>query len=219
MKKFDKYLYAFLYSWIIKFSTFLKISYLVGSQAIFLSASSFVTPLSGAFGGIFGASIIFFIRIFTHLLLFKTISLSFLSLCIPGFCASLYWATKNSIIRLFLPIICILLFIAHPVGHHVALYAAYWLIPVIIYFMSHQSLFLTALGSTFTAHAVGSIIWLYTTPMTPTMIMSLIPIVACERLLFATGMVVFYKLISRYKNIYILSAQKTNNYLATKFVS
>jgi hypothetical protein len=48
------------------------------------------------------------------------------------------------------------------------------------------------LGSTFIAHAVGSTIWIYTVPMTAQMWLGLMPLVAIERLCFATGMVVSY---------------------------
>jgi hypothetical protein len=60
---------------------------------------------------------------------------------------------------------------------------------MILYFVPQKNIFFTSLGSTFTAHAVGSVIWLYTIPMTAGMWLALIPIVALERLCFATGMV------------------------------
>ncbi len=46
-----------------------------------------------------------------------------------------------------------------------------------------------ALASTFIAHAVGSVIWLYTVPMVASAWLALIPIVACERLLYTAGIV------------------------------
>jgi hypothetical protein len=72
----------------------------------------------------------------------------------------------------------------------------YWLIPVILYVVPQRSLFLNGLGSTFVAHAVGSVIWLYTVPMTAGMWMGLMPIVALERILFALGMVVVHRMLS-----------------------
>jgi hypothetical protein len=59
-----------------------------------------------------------------------------------------------------------------------------------------RSLFLQALGSTFIAHAVGSVIWLYTVPMTAAMWMGLMPIVLFERIAFALGMVIAHYVIS-----------------------
>src|SRR5216684_1589321 len=76
------------------------------------------------------------------------------------FSATLYWATNHYTIRLLLPIACMGLFVIHPIGAQAFVYSLYWLIPVILYFIPQRSLFLQALGSTFIAHAVGSVIWL-----------------------------------------------------------
>lgn len=86
-------------------------------------------------------------------------------------------------------------FIVHPVGGAAWAYSLYWLIPVALYMIRKESLFLTALGSTFTAHAVGSVIWIYANPMTPQTWLALIPVVFIERLVFASGMVVAYHAI------------------------
>jgi hypothetical protein len=199
------------YAGIFKLSGLVKISFLVGSQIAFFSGVNCVLPLAGAFGGVMGAGLLFVMRQLLHLLFFKTVSLSFLAMCIPGFCASLYWVnpsihflkTKNTqgerifdiAIRLLLPLACMGLFIIHPVGAQAFIYSFYWLIPVGIYFIPRKSLFLNALGSTFVAHAVGSVIWCYTVPMTATMWMGLMPIVLLERTLFAMGMVVAYRIL------------------------
>lgn len=177
-------------------SGLLKVSFLVGSHMIWFSASNSVVPLAGAFGGIMGCGLVFLLRQLFHLVFFKTVSLTFLAFCVPGFCASLYWATNHFIIRLLLPIICMGLFVAHPIGAQAFVYSLYWLIPVILYFVPQRSLFLQAFGSTFVAHAVGSVIWLYTTSMTATMWMGLMPIVIFERILFALGMVIAYHVLS-----------------------
>ena len=178
------------YAAIFKLSGLIKVSFLLGSQMVWFSGVNSILPLAGAFGGLFGASLVFLMRQLIHLLFFKTLSLSFLALCIPGFCASLYWATNSAFIRLLLPLACMGLFVAHPVGSQAFFYSLYWLIPVVLYFVPQRSLFLTALGSTFVAHAVGSVIWCYTVPMTAAMWLALMPIVALERTLFALGMVV-----------------------------
>lgn len=184
------------YAAIFKLSGLLKVSFLLGSQMIWFSGINSVLPLSGAFGGVLGAGLVFLVRQLVHLFCFKTVSLSFLALCIPGFCASLYWSSRHAFIRLFLPLACMVLFIAHPVGGEAFIYSLYWLIPVVLYCVPHRSLFLTALGSTFVAHAVGSVIWCYTVSMTPGMWMALMPIVALERTAFALAMVIAYRVIS-----------------------
>lgn len=152
--------------------------------------TSVVMPLSGAFGGasgVFAVSGIFFaLKAFIG----GFISFKYLAYHIPGIFAALYWTTRSSVIRLFLPIACMAAFIVHPVGAQAWTYSLYWLIPVILYFMKKNHLFFEALGSTFVAHAVGSVIWMYAAPMTPAVWLALIPIVALERLVFASGMVI-----------------------------
>jgi len=96
-------------------------------------------------------------------------------------------------IRCLMPLGCMLLFVLHPVGADAWIYAMYWWIPVILYITQRNDLFAMALGSTFVAHAVGSVIWLYTVPMAASTWLALIPIVLIERLLFALGMVVLYR--------------------------
>lgn len=193
MKNFFK---AASYAGICKLSGLMKVSFVIGSQMIWFSASNAVLPLAGAFGGIAGCGLVFVVRQLIHLFFFKTVSLSFLAFCIPGFCASLYWATNHYAIRLLLPIACMGLFVAHPVGAQACVYALYWLIPVMLYVLPQRSLFLQALGSTFIAHAVGSVIWLYTVPMTVTMWITLMPMVLCERLMFALAMVVAHRIFT-----------------------
>lgn len=83
-------------------------------------------------------------------------------------------------------------FIAHPVGAQAWVYSLYWLVPIVLYAVRKKNMFLEALGSTFTAHAVGSVIWIYCDPMTPQAWLTLIPVVLVERLVFASGIVVAY---------------------------
>jgi hypothetical protein len=89
-----------------------------------------------------------------------------------------------------------ILFIMHPVAGDAFAYSFYWLIPIVIYALSYKSTFCRALSATFLAHAVGSIIWLYTVPMTSAQWLSLIPVVAVERLVMACGMTVLYYVLN-----------------------
>jgi hypothetical protein len=184
------------YAGLVKILGLLKVSFVIGSQMIWFSATNSILPLAGAFGSIMGSGLVFLVRQLIHFAFFKTISLSFLAFCIPGFFASLYWSTNHYVIRLLLPIVCMGLFVIHPIGAQAFVYSLYWLIPVILYFVPQRSLFLQALGSTFIAHAVGSVIWLYTTSMTADMWILLMPIVIFERIFFAVAMVVVYHILS-----------------------
>jgi hypothetical protein len=123
---------------IAKISGLMKISFLVGSQMVWFSATNSVLPLAGAFGGVMGSGFVFFIRQLIHFMCFKTVSLSFLAFCIPGLCASLYWSTQHYVIRLLLPIACMGLFVIHPVGAQAFVYSLYWLIPVVLFFLPQR---------------------------------------------------------------------------------
>lgn len=202
---------------LVKISGLVKISFLFGSLMIWFSGANSVVPLAGAFGGVFGAALVFLMRQLVHLVFFKTISLSFLAFCVPGFCASLYWATNHFLVRVGLPLLCMVLFIAHPVGGQAFVYSLYWLIPVALFFFPQRSLFFQALGSTFVAHAVGSVIWCYTVSMTAGMWMALMPIVIVERVLFALGMVVaHWALTSIFKGIDALGMTNKKQIVSTQ---
>lgn len=173
-----------------------KINFILGSHHAFFSGISVVAPLAGAFAGISGSFVAFGISILIGFIFYGFSSLSFLAFYVPGLCASLYWASPSKMVRVILPVLCMLLFWSHPVGGQAFIYALYWCIPIILYFVRPKLIFLEALGSTFVAHAVGSVIWLYTVPMTSAHWISLMPIVMIERMLFASGMVIAHTVIS-----------------------
>ena len=111
--------------------------------------------------------------------------------------AYLYYKFRTA--RLMLPIICMAMFIYHPTGFAAYNYAALWLIPLFLaFFKSHASL---SIGSSFAAHAVGSIIWLYLFPTLPNFVWSgLVYVALIERSLIAAGIycVGYYNLYNRY---------------------
>jgi len=181
---------------LVGLSSLVKFSWMVGSQTSFFSGINIMVPLSGAFGGVFGSVASYIIRAITHFCLFGVFSVKYLTIGVPNFFASLYWSTTHWALRIGLPITCMLLFWVHPTGFAAGAYALYWLIPVAVHCLSRKHIFLEALGSTFVAHAVGSVIWLYAAPMTPGVWIALMPVVAIERFLFASGMVIAHYLIT-----------------------
>jgi len=120
-------------------------------------------------------------------------SAHYLAYHIPGFCAALYWSSRSAVIGVLLPLVCIGLFLLNPIGLMSAPYVLFWLIPIVLYWQK-DTIFYVALSSTFIAHAVGSVIWLYTVPTTSALWLSLIPIVIIERLAFASGMLLIVKI-------------------------
>ena len=193
--------------------SFFKVSFVVGSRSVFLTGSGMVLPLLGLFGGVFESSLIISASLLIRYLFFGISSLSVLAFYVPGWCAALYFASHHWFIRCFLPLTCIVAFSMHPVAGTSWLYSMYWLIPVIFYFMKPKHLFYEALGATFIAHAVGSIIWLYTVPMTADMWFSLIPVVAFERLMYAAGMVVMYHVINAV-HVFVIRCVKKSSFLS-----
>src|SRR4030042_1579398 len=97
---------------------------------------------------------------------------------------------------LVIPLISIIAFNLHPVGRTVWFYSLYWFIPLLVWPMRNKFLFARALGTTFVIHSVGSTIWLWVFNLPASVWITLIPIVALERSIFALGISASYVLIS-----------------------
>lgn len=182
---------------ITKCSMLFKMSYIVGSYAAWFGASSVVAPLAGAFGGTVlalsaGLVSVLISYSFGHLSLFTLGAYH-----LPGMCAALYLSSNRIAVRVVLPLICMALFMAHPVGAQAFVYSLYWIIPVAVHYAHSKNFWLNACGATFVAHAVGSTMWLYMVPMAPAVWMGLIPVVIVERLAYATGMYVVYHAVMK----------------------
>ncbi len=99
----------------------------------------------------------------------------------------------NGLLHVGLPLSLITLFVGYNGINESSLYPLYWLIPVALWSLNRykivQSELAFALSSTFIAHAVGSIITMLLIPFSPAQWFALIPIVAVERLVLASGQV------------------------------
>lgn len=172
--------------------SFFKLGALIGSKYACLSVFALLSPLAGAAGVAsvgFGASVL---RRATKVLFFGKRVMLPLKLYLPSMAGILYWSENNSFVRFYIPLVCIVLFNLHPIGFQACFYSGYWLIPLILYFIPHNSIFLTALGATFVQHAIGSVMWLYLVPMSAPQWLMLVPIVFVERLLAALCMTAVY---------------------------
>lgn len=127
---------------------------------------------------------------------------------LPSACAAANWSVHTQqgrtaepirfCLSVLLPIACMFLFVLHPTGSVAFIYSLYWLIPITVYFIQlffKHSVFLVALSSTFVAHAVGSVMWLYLVPMPPERFIALTPVVAVERLSIAVGGFLIYRAV------------------------
>lgn len=182
--------------WAILFSKLIKFSWLVGSQVSFFSGINIVAPLAGILGGAAGALVAFSTKL-TWGLITGTSLLVLTTGYLPHLLANYYWCTKFKLFRILYPLTCIIVFVTgtsllYGAGSMAGLYSCLWLIPAIIGFLNTNNKFLLALGSTFCAHATGTLIWLVTVNMTSTQWVSLIPVALVERFLFAAGMYTVY---------------------------
>ena len=101
--------------------------------------------------------------------------------------------------------LAIIAFVVHPIGRTVWYFALFWTIPIIAYFLRDKFLLARALGATFSAHAVGGALWIWFFALPAPVWISLIPVVALERTLFAIGICVSFVLVN---NLLVLLEKK-----------
>ena len=174
----------------------IPVTQLTGSKVKFTVYDVFA-PIAGSFiGTIPGIIAVFLMQFFNftaqgaHIQDAGTI-IRFL----PILFAALYFAKKGKL-NFIVPTIAIVLFIAHPIGRTVWYFSLFWTIPIIAYFFRDRFLFARALGTTFTAHAVGGALWIWIFSLPSAVWNSLIPVVAIERLLFALGITGSFVLVN-----------------------
>lgn len=182
-------------------ASWIKVSFIIGAHTGFFSLSHCLTPLCGLVSGIGGLLTLFLVKTALHTYAAHTGTALLLGLHLPTLCAGLYCrfalrSTPSTIARwlfLAIPVLCMVLFTVHPVGSQAYAYSFFWIIPVIALCIPHQNFFFYALGSTFTAHAVGSVLWLYAGLVpNPAAWLALIPVVIVERCMMASGMTLSY---------------------------
>lgn len=109
--------------------------------------------------------------------------------------AAFYFGSKSKL-KAVAPLVCFVLFLAHPVGREAWLYPLYWLIPIVGTFLFSKNLLVKSLGATFTAHAIGSTVYLYAFGLPASVWLGLIPQVALERGFFAVGIWLSYLVLN-----------------------
>lgn len=198
----------------------IPVNKLAGSNVSFTLFDLFA-PTSGAFfGGPIGIASVFLMSMVNLLI---KVSQGVVPLAGPQFTGAVvrlfptlfavYYFAKKDRSNIIIPILAMIIFWANPVGRQVWYYALYWLIPVFAYFR-RDNLFIRSLGATFSAHAVGGAAWIWAFHLPAKIWISLIPVVAAERLLFAAGISLSYVLLTNLLNY--LEARKV---LPTKIFS
>jgi hypothetical protein len=213
-----KILFAILFT-VLGLLTFqISINQIIGSTQKF-TAFEFMAPIGGMFlGPWLGALSAFFVR-GLNVIIFQQ-QLDFLTIIrfLPAIMAAVYFGLKTKKSAIIFPI-CILLFVLNPIGRQAWLYSAIWLIPFVASFFK-QRLMLNSLGATFTAHAIGSVIFLYSFGLTPAIWLGLIPVVFIERGVFTIGIWVsclgfnsVLNFLTNFKEISFLKPLVNKNYL------
>ena len=196
----------------------IPISKIVGSGQNF-TLFEFIGPLGGMFlGPLLGALSAFVVRGMNVITSHQTLDLLTAIRFLPVMLAAIYFGVRGKKMAIIFPI-CIILFLAHPIGQKAWLYPLVWLIPFMVTF-GKKRLILNSLGTTFTAHAVGSVIFLYAFGLTPQIWIGLIPVVFIERGTFALGIWASYLVvntvldkITEIEKVSILKPLVNKNYL------
>lgn len=131
---------------------------------------------------------------------------------VPTLAGSFVLSSQSRLLSALIPLSCIGLFILHPTGAASWLYTLYWLIPIGLSILTQPSLFTRALISTYTTHAVGSVIWLYTHNTTPLYWHALIAHVWLERFAYAAILTGSYYVIS-----YCITLLRKVDYVKTSY--
>lgn len=184
-----KLLFLALFSIVGFISLQIPFNKLAGSNVSF-TLFDFFAPIAGAFlGPIYGIISVFSVMVTNNLIKDTPWTTATIIRLFPTLFAVYYFATvskKGSRWILLVPVLAILIFLAHPNGREVPYYTLFWIIPLIAY-RFRNNLFMKSLGATFTAHSVGGAVWIWAFNLKASVWNSLIPLVIAERLLFAIG--------------------------------
>jgi hypothetical protein len=120
----------------------------------------------------------------------------------PMLFAAWYFGRKTQF-NWIIPALAMVAFNLHPIGRSAWQYSLFWLIPIACYFWRDRFILARTLGTTFTAHAVGSTLWVWVFGLTKEVWLGLIPVVMIERGMFAIGMAVGYLVLNNVLNVLV----------------
>ncbi|MEM3555656.1 MAG: hypothetical protein QXF56_02990 [Candidatus Micrarchaeia archaeon] len=169
----------------------LKFSTILGVPSQNFTFFQFLGPIgAGIFNPLLGVLSVLFVEILNFLISGKALELITLIRFTPMMFAAFYFGSKSRS-RVIIPLLCMALFITHPIGREAWYYSFFWLIPVAAALWK-ENLFLRSLGATFTAHAIGATAFLYAFNIPAEVWATLVPITAFERVSFAVGISISY---------------------------
>lgn len=195
-----KMVFSFFFTLLGLLSLQIPFTHILGANVKF-TLFDFFAPSVGVFLGlglgVFSVFSIQIINIILHGISF-TNPATILRL-FPTLFAVSYFSRKRPV-NLFIPLLAIIAFNLHPIGKSAWQYSFFWLVPIFTHFL-RKNLFLRSLGTTFIAHSVGSICWLYAFNLSKETWLSLISQTAMERVLFACGITIFYLVVTNAFNL------------------
>ncbi len=186
-----------LYFIILKLSQFIKLSiiaapYWLGS----FSLSQFIMPISGLILTNKGMLAIFILQALWKILTIKSLTLITMLYCIsyhiPNFLGAVYMSSSDIILKSSILLASAGLFVIHPIGTQIPLYTLYWVLPLALAIFKTDNLYLKSLATTLTAHAVGTVIHIYTFQTDVAFWTNLAKIIWIERLIFSLGIYLTY---------------------------
>jgi len=187
-----KFLFALLFSVLALAAYELDFSSIIGAEGQQFTFFQFVGPIGGnLFGPLTGAASVLAVQVMEFFVAGKEFTLINLLRLLPMVFAAVYFGSKKKE-NVFVALACMALFWLHPEGGQAWAYALFWLIPIAAKYLAANNLVAQSLGATFTAHAVGSVAFLYALNIPAATWWALIPVTAMERALFAGGIAVSY---------------------------
>jgi hypothetical protein len=163
----------------------------VPSQNLSFTFFEFIGPIgAGIFNSTLGVASVLLVEVMNLFVSGGALAPVTIVMLVPMMFAAFYFGSKSKI-RAAIPLVCMGLFVLNPIGGQVWYYSLYWLIPAAAAVWGDR-LFFRSLGATFTAHAIGSVAFLYMFNIPAATWITLIPIVAYERISFAIGISISY---------------------------
>jgi len=205
IKKIFKIFFSLFFLILFLAFTKIKLTPILGTKMKFSLSVFFGPTLAKILGVKLGTGIILlahFLGILTRIYKLKTIKnlFTFFPIIFAGIYFSKIFKGEKKLI--FIPLICILLFIFHPIGREVWFYCSFWLIPIFISLFKEKldkvlkfplfKIYGYSLGAAFVDHAIGSVIFLYFLKIPAHFWIQAIPLTILERLLIAGGIEFFY---------------------------
>ena len=169
----------------------IKFSTILGVESKNFTLFQFIGPIAaGILGPVFGALSVLAVEGANFFISGGTPDLVTLARFLPMVFAAIYFSGRLRAASFVAPA-CMVLFWLHPIGQAAWFYPLYWLIPLGASYFKNN-IFARSLGTTFTAHAIGSTVFLYAFAIPADVWAMLVPIVAIERLTFAGGITLSY---------------------------